>query len=120
MLGRTLLQPAPPVTFGLKAAGWLGPVRRGRRRLQHGFRNAAVLQFGGATGTLAALGDRGIAVLEALSVELGFKNSSGAPWHTQRDRLATLVCACGVLTGSLGKMARDIVLTDAKRNRRSR
>jgi len=110
MLGRTLLQPAPPVTFGLKAAGWLGPVRRGRRRLQHGFRNAAVLQFGGATGTLAALGDRGIAVLEALSVELGFKNSSGAPWHTQRDQLATLVCACGVLTGSLGKMARDIVL----------
>jgi len=110
MLGRTLLQPAPPVTFGLKAAGWLGPVRRGRRRLQHGFRNAAVLQFGGATGTLAALGDRGIAVLEALSVELGFKNSSGAPWHTQRDQLATLVCACAVLTGSLGKMARDIVL----------
>ena len=110
MLGRTLLQPAPPVTFGLKAAGWLGPVRRGRRRLQHGFRNAAVLQFGGATGTLAALGDRGIAVLEALSVELGLKNSSGAPWHTQRDQLATLVCACGVLTGSLGKMARDIVL----------
>ena len=110
MLGRTLLQPAPPVTFGLKAAGWLGPVRRGRRRLQNGFRNAAVLQFGGATGTLAALGDRGIAVLEALSVELGLKNSSGAPWHTQRDQLATLVCCCGVLTGSLGKMARDIVL----------
>jgi 3-carboxy-cis,cis-muconate cycloisomerase len=110
MLGRTLLQPAPPVTFGLKAAGWLAPVRRGRRRLLNGFRNAAVLQFGGATGTLAALGDRGIAVLEALSVELGLKNSSGAPWHTQRDQLATLVCACGVLTGSLGKMARDIVL----------
>jgi len=110
MLGRTLLQPAPPVTFGLKAAGWLGPVRRGRRRLQNGFRNAAVLQFGGATGTLAALGDRGIAVLEALSVELGLKNSSGTPWHTQRDQLATLICACGVLTGSLGKMARDIVL----------
>ena len=110
MLGRTLLQPAPPVTFGLKAAGWLVPVRRGRRRLQNGFRDAAVLQFGGATGTLAALGDRGIAVLEALSVELALKNSSGAPWHTQRDQLATLVCACGVLTGSLGKMARDIVL----------
>ena len=73
MLGRTLLQPAPPVTFGLKAAGWLVPVRRGRRRLQNGFRDAAVLQFGGATGTLAALGDRGIAVLEALSVELAFR-----------------------------------------------
>ena len=110
MLGRTLLQAAPPVTFGLKAAGWLGPVRRGRRRLQNGFRDAAVVQFGGATGTLASLGDRGMAVLEALSTELGLRNSSGAPWHTQRDQLATLICACGVLTGSLGKMARDIVL----------
>ena len=110
MLGRTLLQPAPPVTFGLKAAGWLGSVRRGRRRLQNGFRDAAVLQFGGASGTLASLGDRGMAVIEALSVELGLRTSSGAPWHTQRDQLATLICACGVLTGSLGKMARDIVL----------
>ena len=62
MLGRTLLQPAPPVTFGLKAAGWLASVRRGRRRLQKAFRVAAVLQFGGASGTLASLGDRGIAV----------------------------------------------------------
>ena len=49
MLGRTLLQPAPPVTFGLKAAGWLAAVRRGRRRLQKAFQAAAVLQFGGAT-----------------------------------------------------------------------
>jgi 3-carboxy-cis,cis-muconate cycloisomerase len=110
MVGRTLLQAAPPVTFGLKAAGWLGPVRRGRRRLLNGFRDAAVLQFGGATGTLASLGDRGMAVIEALSTELGLRTASGAPWHAQRDQLATLICACGVLTGSLGKMARDIVL----------
>jgi len=110
MIGRTLLQPAPPVTFGLKAAGWFGAVRRGRRRLQNGFRAAAVLQFGGASGTLASLGDCGIAVAEALSTELGFSTSPAAPWHTQRDQLATLICACGVLTGSLGKMARDISL----------
>jgi 3-carboxy-cis,cis-muconate cycloisomerase len=110
MIGRTLLQPAPPVTFGLKAAGWFGAVRRGRRRLQNGFRAAAVLQFGGASGTLASLGDCGIAVAEALSTELGFSTSPAAPWHTQRDQLATLICACGVLTGSLGKMARDLSL----------
>lgn len=109
MLGRTLLQPAPPVTFGLKAAGWLGAVRRGRRRFENGFRAAAVLQFGGASGTLASLGDRGIAVREALGAELGLKIPA-APWHNQRDQLATLICACGVLTGSLGKMARDISL----------
>jgi 3-carboxy-cis,cis-muconate cycloisomerase len=110
MLGRTLLQAAPPVTFGLKAAGWLAPVCRGRRRLQRAFRVAAVLQFGGASGTLASLGDRGILVAEALSAELGFGDSPPTPWHTQRDQLATLICACGVLTGSLGKMARDISL----------
>src|ERR1700730_604176 len=110
MLGRTLLQPAPPVTFGLKAAGWHSAVRRGRKRIQNGFRRASVLQLGGASGTLASLGDRGQAVIEALSMELGFGSAPAAPWHTQRDELATLVCACGVLTGSLGKMARDISL----------
>src|SRR5580692_8169470 len=72
MLGRTLLQPAPPVTFGLKAAGWLSSVRRGRRRVLKAFRTAAVLQFGGASGTLASLGDSGIQVAGTLSEELGF------------------------------------------------
>jgi 3-carboxy-cis,cis-muconate cycloisomerase len=110
MLGRTLLQPAPPVTFGLKAAGWLASVCRGRRRLQKAFRVAVVLQFGGASGTLASLGDRGIHVAETLSTDLGFGDALAAPWHTQRDQLAMLICACGVLTGSLGKMARDISL----------
>jgi len=110
MLGRTLLQAAPPVTFGLKAAGWLGSVCRGRQRLQNGFHTAAVLQFGGASGTLASLGERGIPVAQALSAELGFGDPLQTPWHTQRDQLATLICACGVMTGSLGKIARDISL----------
>lgn len=110
MLGRTLLQPAPPVTFGLKAAGWLGAATRGKKDLRNAFHAAAVLQFGGASGTLASLGDHGVAVVQALSEEFGFEKPPAAPWHTQRDRLATLMCACGVLTGSLGKMARDISL----------
>lgn len=109
MLGRTLLQPAPPVTVGLKAAGWLAAVRRGRARLEHSFSEALILQFGGASGTLAALGNRGsrVAELVAKRLRLGVPD---APWHTQRDRLAEVVCACGILTGSLGKMARDISL----------
>ena len=68
-----------------------------------------MLQFGGASGTLAALGDKGIAVGQALAEELDIAYPD-APWHTQRDRLAALVAACGVETGSLGKMARDISL----------
>jgi 3-carboxy-cis,cis-muconate cycloisomerase len=110
ILGRTLLQPSPPVTFGLTAAGWLASIRRGRRRLTAGFRAAAALQFGGASGTLASLGDRGLAVAQALNENLGFGSPPATPWHTQRDQMAALVCACGVLTGSLGKMARDISL----------
>jgi 3-carboxy-cis,cis-muconate cycloisomerase len=94
MLGRTLLQPAPPVTLGLKAAGWLGAVRRGRKALQRGFQAAAVLQFGGASGTLASLGNCGPSVAEALANELGL-GAPPPPWHSQRDRLAWLICACG-------------------------
>lgn len=109
MLGRTLLQAAPPTTFGLKAAGWLGSVRRGRARLQSRFSEGLLLQFGGATGTLASLGQNGHSVGRELAKELGL-GLPDAPWHTQRDRLAALMCACGVLTGSLGKMARDITL----------
>jgi 3-carboxy-cis,cis-muconate cycloisomerase len=109
MLGRTLLQAAPPVTFGLKAAGWLAAIRRSRTRLEAAFAEALVLQFGGASGTLAALGDKGLAVGRAMAEELGL-GFPDAPWHAHRDRLATLVAACGVLTGSLGKMARDISL----------
>jgi 3-carboxy-cis,cis-muconate cycloisomerase len=109
MAGRTLLQAAPPVPFGLKAAGWYGAIRRGHARLNASFEEALVVQFGGATGTVAALGDEGVAVGRALAheLDLGYPD---APWHTHRDRLAAWLCACGVLTASLGKMARDLSL----------
>ena len=109
MLGRTLLQPAPPVTFGLKAAGWMAAAQRGWTRIASRFVEALLLQFGGASGTLASLGDKGGAVGRALAEELDLPYPD-APWHTHRDRLAALVAACGVDTGSLGKMARDISL----------
>jgi 3-carboxy-cis,cis-muconate cycloisomerase len=109
MLGRTLLQPAPPVTFGLKAAGWFAALRRGWTRLESVFQDALILQFGGASGTLAALGEHGVAVATALSDELKLRNPE-APWHAHRDRLAAVICGCGIYTGSLAKMARDIAL----------
>src|SRR3954447_19013644 len=109
MLGRTLLQPAPPVTFGLKAAGWYAACSRGWARVRVAFDEALVLQFGGASGTLAALGDRGIDVANELGRELGLKVPD-APWHAQRDRLAALMAACAVYVGALGKVATDIAL----------
>jgi 3-carboxy-cis,cis-muconate cycloisomerase len=108
-LGRTLMQAALPITFGLKAAGWLGAVRRSQVRMEIAFAEALVLQFGGASGTLAALGDQGLQVGRLMAGELGLSYPD-APWHTHRDRLGALVAACGVLTASLGKMARDISL----------
>src|SRR5882724_8758282 len=109
MLGRTLMQPAPPVTLGLKAAAWYASVHRSQGDLDKAFAAGLCVQFGGASGTLASLGRKGIEVARELANELKL-NCPDAPWHTQRDRLAALMCACGVLTGSLGKMARDITL----------
>lgn len=109
MLGRTLLQPALPITFGLKAAGWFGSLRRSWDGCATAYGNAMMLQFGGAAGTLAALGDRGTAVEAALATELGLAVPD-APWHAHRDRLAALVSACGIYTGAIGKLARDIAL----------
>ncbi|MGH9574278.1 MAG: 3-carboxy-cis,cis-muconate cycloisomerase [Candidatus Acidiferrales bacterium] len=109
MLGRTLLQAAPPVTLGLKIAGWFGALRRGWKRLDAAFADAMVLQFGGATGTLAALGEKGSAVASELAKNLDLALPE-APWHAHRDRLAAVICDAGIYTGSLAKVARDVSL----------
>ncbi len=109
MLARTLLQPAPPTTFGLKAAGWLGSLTRAYQSLTEAFDRALVLQFGGASGTLAALGTDGLAVAELLGRELDLPLPA-APWHAHRDRLASLVASCGVYAGVVSKAARDVML----------
>ena len=109
LLGRTLLQPGPPISFGLKAAGWSAAVRRGRERIKQSGENALILQFGGAVGTLSSLHSNGLRVGKALSVELGLPLPD-APWHTHRDRLVEFASALAILVGTLGKIARDISL----------
>jgi 3-carboxy-cis,cis-muconate cycloisomerase len=109
MIGRTWLQQAVPVTFGLKAAGWLSAVGRSRDRLDAAGRATCVLQFGGAAGTLASLGDRGLDVAAALARALDL-DLPDLPWHSHRDRLADLGAALGILGGTLGKIARDLSL----------
>jgi 3-carboxy-cis,cis-muconate cycloisomerase len=107
--GRTWLQQAPPVTLGLKAAGWLDALTRHRERLRETGKRVRVLQFGGAVGTLAALGDRGLAVAGAMAAELKLALPN-LPWHTHRDRTAEVATTLGLITGSLGKIARDVAL----------
>jgi len=109
LLGRTWLQPATPVTFGLKAAGWLDAVNRSRSRLEELRARVLVLEFGGAAGTLASLGRRGLAVAER-TAEILQLALPDAPWHAARDRIAETGTVLGVLVGSLGKLARDVAL----------
>jgi 3-carboxy-cis,cis-muconate cycloisomerase len=109
MVGRTWLQHALPITLGLKAAGWLDVVRRHEARLRQLRPQLLVLQFGGAVGTLAALGERGPAVAEALARELDL-GLPDLPWHGARDRLVELGTVLALLTGTLGKIARDLSL----------
>ncbi|HYM32113.1 MAG TPA: 3-carboxy-cis,cis-muconate cycloisomerase [Candidatus Cybelea sp.] len=108
-VGRTWLQHALPITFGLKAAGWLDGVERHRARLADLRPRLLVLQFGGAAGTLAALGGKGLAVAEALAADLRL-GLPAMPWHTERGTFAEFASFLGALTGTLGKLARDVSL----------
>lgn len=109
LAGRTWLQHATPVTLGMKIAGWLGALDRSRQRLAELKPRLLTLQFGGASGTLAALGDKALPIAEALAdqLKLGLPEQ---PWHTQRDRLVEFASVLGLVAGSLGKMGRDVSL----------
>jgi 3-carboxy-cis,cis-muconate cycloisomerase len=109
MAGRTWLQQATPITFGLKAAGWVDALDRTADSLRRALDAALVLQFGGASGTLAALGEHGPAVAAALAARLEL-SVPPISWHSHRDRLVSLACAMGVATGTAGKIARDLAL----------
>jgi 3-carboxy-cis,cis-muconate cycloisomerase len=109
LAGRTLLQQAVPVTFGLKAAGWLVGLDETRRRLAELRRRDLAVQLGGAAGTLAGFGDRGLAVLAGFAAELGLAEPT-VPWHALRARPAALAGALGACAGVLGKVARDVAL----------
>ncbi len=109
MIGRTWLQHALPITFGLKLAGTLDALLRARADLASVREQVLCVQFGGAAGTLASLGTQGPAVAAALARHLGL--SEGAtPWHGQRDRIVRVGSWAATLTGSLGKFARDTAL----------
>ena len=109
VVARTWMQHALPTTFGFVVAGWLDAILRHRQRLTEIRSRAFALQFGGAVGTLAALGRRGPEVAKALAEELQL-SLPGAPWHSHRDRLAEVATTLGLLTGTMGKIARDISL----------
>lgn len=109
MVGRTWLQQALPITLGLKFSQYLDSIGRHLDRLKEMIPRVSTLQFGGAAGTLASLGDRAMAVSSDLASNLGL-TLPDVPWHTQRDRIAEAAAWFGMVIGSLAKMARDISL----------
>jgi len=109
MAGRTLLQQALPITFGLKAARWLSLVTRQLANLRSLRERVLVIQLGGAAGTLASLDDRGPRVVELTAQELGL-GVPDLPWHAERDRVAEVAASLGILAGGIAKIAQDVVL----------
>ena len=109
MLGRTLLQAAQPITFGLKVAGWLQGVDEAAARFEAEAAGALRLQFGGATGSLAGLNGQALAVSEHLASHLDL-GLPVLPWQAQRGAVAGLAGALAILTGAVGKIARDVSL----------
>lgn len=107
MIGRTLLQHARPITFGLKTAGWMEAIYRTKKRIDRLKENNLVLQLGGAVGS----GNEyiSIEVTQHLAIALGISSSTLA-WHTHRDRLVEIATSLGILTGTLGKIAQDVML----------
>jgi 3-carboxy-cis,cis-muconate cycloisomerase len=109
MAGRTLLQQALPITFGLRAARWLTAVTRQIGKLRALHTESVALQFGGAAGTLASLGPDGARVADLLGEELGLPTPD-LPWHAERDRVVEIASGVGIATGAVGKIAQDILL----------
>ena len=109
MPGRTLMQQALPITFGFKAAVWLSGLTGAAARLRHVAENSLVLQFGGAAGTLAALGDNGTKVRAAIAEKLELKEAP-ITWHAERGRVFDIATALAALSGACAKIATDMLL----------
>ncbi len=107
MVARTWMQHAVPTTLGIKFAGWLDALGRHSERFREMQNRCLVLQFGGAAGTLAALGSQGGIIARHLSAQLKLPLPQ-MPWHSHRDRVSEVAATLGLLTGTLGKIARDI------------
>lgn len=107
-IGRTLLQDALPIGFGLRIAHWHAGIVDAAASLSQDVAQHARLQFGGAGGTRAGLDGKGAKVAEAMAEALGM--SAGEPWHSRRNGVAAIGSSVAILIGTVGKMARDVAL----------
>lgn len=109
MAGRTLLQGALPITFGLKCANWMIGVLEARKSLAVFYENRLAVQLGGPVGTLDAFGERGFEVTSLLAQQVGLA-APEIPWHTTRNRITELVTGLAIAAGAAAKIALDLLL----------
>jgi 3-carboxy-cis,cis-muconate cycloisomerase len=107
-VGRTLLQDARPIGFGLRIAQWAVGIRDAATHLEHTIAANANVQLGGAAGTRADLHGRGSAIVAGLALRLQLNPSP--PWHARRGGVAVIAAGLAIYIGVLGKMARDVSL----------
>jgi 3-carboxy-cis,cis-muconate cycloisomerase len=109
ILGRTLLQPALPTTFGAKAAGWLTALDEAALEVDRVRRTVLAAQVGGAVGDRSTLGEHATAIATTMAEDLGLCHPT-LPWHGDRRRPAQLAAALALLAGATAKIAKDIIL----------
>ncbi|MEH3159582.1 MAG: lyase family protein [Sphingomonas taxi] len=107
-IGRTLLQDAQPIGFGLRIAQWQAGIAAAAARVEREVSANAVLQWGGAAGTRPDQNGRSAQVAARLARALGLPDAP--PWHARREGVAGIAAAIAILIGALGKMARDVAL----------
>jgi 3-carboxy-cis,cis-muconate cycloisomerase len=106
LIGRSFMQQARPISFDYKVAIWIDSLQRAKQRLES---LKYYIQLGGAVGTLASMPQKGIAIAQRMAANMGLEYHP-ISWHTQRDFVIEIAAALGILSGSLGKIAKDVSL----------
>ncbi|MCB9732822.1 MAG: adenylosuccinate lyase family protein [Deltaproteobacteria bacterium] len=107
MVARTNSQDASVTSWGLQVAGVAAELVRHLERLGPAERRATMGMFGGAVGTLAVFGERGVAIRDRVIELLGLEPAVGA-WNGSQDGVAEIVQLDALLLGTLVRFANDV------------
>src|SRR5712691_1795603 len=105
--GRTHGQHAVPATFGFKVAVWIDELGRHVERLCASEGRVFVAMLGGGAGTLASLGELGLATQEKMAERLGMRPMP-MPARTIGDHQAEYVTLLGMFAATCSKIGREI------------
>ncbi|WP_225830456.1 adenylosuccinate lyase family protein [Streptomyces sp. NK08204] len=108
-LARTHAQPALPMGFGVKVAGWLDEITRHLERIDQMRPRVLAAQLFGAVGTMAGLGDQALPLLDSFAARLGL-TAPAVSWHVSRDRVVEFVVTIAMVAGTMGRIGDEVRL----------